>query len=176
MLASTLKPTVSSLPKVAEPNGSSAPPSLPIMKFHKTTLPPLQLTGNGKQETTATAVSRRELLGLAATTLGGLALFAAKPAEAVEAADIGSSIKELLRFFNGKPKTGADNEKKPKSEADEKKLKVENHGNKPKTEDEKKSKNGDDKKSLTPHHMEKDKVPSSSAAPTLPNTLNNTAS
>ncbi|KAM3328554.1 hypothetical protein P3S68_033246 [Capsicum galapagoense] len=171
MLASTLKPTVSSLPKVAEPNGSSAPPSLPIMKFNKTTLPPLQLTGNGKelprQETTATAVSRRELLGLAATTLGGLALFAAKPAEAVEAADIGSSIKELLRFFNGKPKTGADNEKKPKSETDDQKPKTEGHGNKPKT--------GDDKKALTPHHMEKDKVPSS-AAPTLPNTLNNTAS
>lgn len=159
---------------------------------------PFQLTGNGKelprQETTATAVSRRELIGLAATTLGGLALFAAEPAEALEVADIGSSIKDLFEFFKGKPKSGADNEKKPnsetddkkpkmeghgnkpKNEADEKKSKVESHGNKPKAEvDEKKPKNGDDKKASTPHQSDKEKVlASSAAASTLPNILNNT--
>ncbi|KAJ8548217.1 hypothetical protein K7X08_030686 [Anisodus acutangulus] len=131
------------------------------------------------KETTATAVSRRELIGLAAKTLGGLALFAAKLAEALEVADIASSIKELFGFCKAKPKTGADNEKnpkvenekkpkmeekrkaksvgdvkKPRSEADEKKAKVEDNGNKPKVEvDEKKPKNGDDKKALTTHHL-----------------------
>lgn len=202
MLSSTLKPIVGALPTGPEPNGFQprSAPSLSMLNLNKTLLPPLQLKGNGKelhrQETTATAVSRKELIGLAARTLGGLALFAAKPAEALEVADIGSSINELFGFFKGKPKTGADNDKKPKSdsdvkkpkvedngkkpksETDDKKPKVESHGNKPKIElDEKKPKNGDDKKALTPHHSEKDKVSSSSAAaPTLPSILNNTAS
>ncbi|XP_004238843.1 uncharacterized protein [Solanum lycopersicum] len=201
MLSSTLKPVVGSLPTVSEPNGSQtrSAPSLAMLKLNKTIFSPLQLTGNGKelprQETTATAVSRRELVGLAATTLGGLALFAAEPAEAVEVADIGNSIKELFGFLKGKPKTGADNENKPKSETDEKKPKIETHGNKPKIEadekkskvdnhgnkpkvevDEKKPKNEDDKKAAsTPHHSEKEKVSSSSAdAPALPSILNNT--
>ncbi|KAL3336865.1 hypothetical protein AABB24_029512 [Solanum stoloniferum] len=199
MLSSILKPVVSSLPTVSEPNGSQTrlAPSLPMLKLNKTIFFPLQLTGNGKelhqQETTTTAVSRRELIGLAATTLGGLSLFATEPAEALEVADIGNSIKELFGFFEGKPKTGDDNEKKPKSgtddkkpkteghgnkpkiEADEKKSKVENHGNKPKVEvDEKKHKNRDDTKASAPHHSEKEKASSSSAAaPTLPNILNN---
>ncbi|XP_055809567.1 uncharacterized protein LOC129879864 [Solanum dulcamara] len=187
MLSSTLKPVVGSLPTAPEQNGSQprSAPSLSMLKLNKTILPPLQLTGNGKelprQETTATAVSRRELIGLAATTLGGLALFAAEPAEALEVADIGSSIKDLFEFFKGKPKSGADNEKKPNSETDDKKpkmekSKVESHGNKPKAEvDEKKPKNGDDKKASTPHQSDKEKVlASSAAAPTLPNILNNT--
>ncbi|XP_059316781.1 uncharacterized protein LOC132067530 [Lycium ferocissimum] len=211
MLSSTLKPIVGSLPTLPEPSGSQPKSalSLPILKFNKT----LQLTGNGKelplQDTTAAAVSRRGLIGLAATTLGGLSLFAAAPAEALEVADIGSSIKELFGFPKAKPKTGADNEKnpkvendkkpkmedkgkpksdndvkkpkvedngkKPKSETDDKKPKVESHGNKPKVEDEKKPKNGDDKKASTPHHSEKEKVLAPSAAPTLPNILNNKA-
>ncbi|KAH0671936.1 uncharacterized protein [Solanum tuberosum] len=199
MLSSPLKSVVGSLPTVSEPNGSQprSAPSLAMLKLNKTIFSPLQLTGNGKelprQETTSTAVSRRELVGLAATTLGGLALLAAEPAEALEVADIGDSIKELFGFFKGKPKTGADNEKKPNSgtddkkpkmeghgnkpkiEADEKKSKVENHGNKPKVEvDEKKTKNGDDTKASAPHHSEKEKVSSSSAAAlSLPNILNN---
>ncbi|CAN4124947.1 unnamed protein product [Withania somnifera] len=178
MLSSTLKPIVGSLPTGPEPNGCpprSAAPSLTMLKLNKS---PLQLTGNGKelspQETAATAVSRRELIGLAATTFGGLALFAAEPAEALEVADIGNSINELFGLLKGKPKTGADNNKKPKSdtdvkkekvedngkkpksEADDRKPKVDSHGNKPKIEvDEKKPKNGDDKKALTPHHSEK---------------------
>ncbi|MCD7451857.1 hypothetical protein HAX54_013570 [Datura stramonium] len=182
MLSSTLKPIVGSLPTAPQPNGSQprSAPSIPMLKLNKTLLPPLQLTGNGKelplQETTAAAVSRRELIGLAATTLGGLALFAAEPAEALEVADIVSSIKELFGFSKSKPETGAGNEKKPKSETDDKKPKMEGHGNKPKVEaDEKKPKNGDDKKASTPHHSEKEKVlASSAAAPTLPNILNNT--
>lgn len=168
MLSSPLKPAVGSLPTAPEPNGSQPrlASSLRMLKLNKTLLFPIQLTGNGKefprQETTATAVSRRELIGLAATTLGGLA------AEPAEAADIGSSIQELFGFLKGKPKTGADKEKKPKVEADEKKPKVESHGNKPKVE-------GDDKKASTPHHSDKEKVlGTSSAAPTLPNILNNT--
>ncbi|WMV28352.1 hypothetical protein MTR67_021737 [Solanum verrucosum] len=200
MLSSTLKSVVGSLPTVSEPNGSQirSAPSLTMLKLNKTIFSPLQLTGNGngkelsRQETTATAVSRRELIGLVATTLGGLALFAAEPAEALEVADIGNSIKELFGFFKGKPKTGADNEKKPnngtddkkpktethgnkpKIEVDEKKSKVENHGNKPKV-DEKKTKNGDDTKASAPHHSEKEKVSSSSAATAiLPNILNYT--
>ncbi|KAJ8570236.1 hypothetical protein K7X08_006813 [Anisodus acutangulus] len=202
MLSSTFKPiVVASLLTVPEPNGHQprSAPSLPMLKLNKTLIPPIQLTGNGKevplQEKTAASVSRRELIGLASTTLGGLALFAAKPAEALEVADIASSIKELFGFFKAKPKTGADNEKnsivetekkpkiedkgkaksdgdvkKPKSEAEEKKAKVEGNGNKPKVEvDEKKPKNGDDKKALTTHHSEKEKVSSTSAAaPTFP--------
>ncbi|XP_060214625.1 uncharacterized protein LOC132641601 [Lycium barbarum] len=192
MLSSTLKPIVVSLPTLPEPHGSQPKSalSLPILKFNKT----LQLKGNGKelplQETTAAAVSRRELIGLAATTLGGLSLFAAGPAEALEVADIWSSIKELFGFSKAKPKTGADNEKnpkvendkkpkmedegKPKSETDDKKPKVESHGNKPKVEDEKKPKNGDDKKASTPQHSEKEKV-LAPAVPNLPNILNKKA-
>ncbi|XP_009762304.1 protein PXR1-like [Nicotiana sylvestris] len=211
--SSTLKQVVvGSLPTGQEPNGSqpkAAPFSLPMLKFNKT----LQLKGKEKelhlQETTADAVSRRELIGLAATTLGGLALFATEPAEALEVADIGSSLKELLGISKAKPKTGAENQKnpkvendkkpkmddkgkprsegdlkkpkvedngkKPKSETDEKKSKMEGNVNKPKSEaDEKKPKIGDDKKAVSPHHSEKEKVSSSSpAAPTLPNILNN---
>ncbi|XP_016460178.1 uncharacterized protein LOC107783679 [Nicotiana tabacum] len=159
--SSTLKQVVvGSLPTGQEPNGSkpkAAPFSLPVLKFNKT----LQLKGKEKelhlQETTAAAVSRRELIGLAATTLGGLALFATEPAEALEVADIGSSLKELLGIFKGKPKTGAGNEKnpkvendkkpkmdekgKPKSEGEVKKPEVVDNGKKPKSEtDEKKAK------------------------------------
>nr|GMD20995.1 histone H1-I-like [Ipomoea batatas] len=125
-MLSTLKPVVGSLPSSSAPHGSrvNAPPAT-MLRVNPKISTSLALQERGKeerlhaQETTRAAVSRRDVMGIAAA---GLGISLAKPAEAVEVANSGNPISQfldLLKDLVGTPKPKPEGDE-PKTVGDEK--------------------------------------------------------
>nr|GMD13686.1 histone H1-I-like [Ipomoea batatas] len=129
-MLSTLKPVVGSLPSSSAPHGSrvNAPPATMLRVSPKiSTSHALQERGKEErvqaQETRA-AVSRRDVMGIAAA---GLGISLAKPAEAVEVANSGNPISQFLDLLKGLLGTP-----EPKPEGDEPKTEIKPELPKPK--------------------------------------------
>nr|GMD15383.1 histone H1-I-like [Ipomoea batatas] len=131
MMLSTLKPVVGSLPSSSAPHGSrvNAPPAT-MLRVNPKISTSHALQERGKEERlqaqeTRAAVSRRDVMGIAAA---GLGISLAKPAEAVEVANSGNPISQFLDLLKGLVGTP-----KPKPEGDEPKTESKPELPKPKT-------------------------------------------